>query len=191
MIELKNFTLCLPSGEKLLGPINLTVLPGEILVITGRNGSGKSTLLHHLAMQGPVERLVNVSQNQISYLPQKYGHDFNFPFTLQDALYQPNALKDVPHKYQILKLLNLNRLWRTASGGERKKILLARSMLQEPELLLMDEPFNHLDQNSRDVFISDLSHFLALHPQSMLVLITHDDLSHFLMNRKVHFLDLA
>lgn len=190
MIELKDFSLCLPSGEKLLGPINLNILPGEVLIITGQNGSGKSTLLHHLAKQGTAKKLVNVAQNQICFLPQKYGHDFNFPFTLKDALYQPNSTKGASDNYQIIKLLNLDRLWRTASGGERKKTLLARCLLQEPELLLMDEPFNHLDQNSREVFMSDLSNFLALHPQSTLVLITHDDLSQFLMNRKVHFLDL-
>ena len=190
MIELKNFELHLPSGEKLFKPINITLSPGGILVITGRNGSGKSTLLHHLAINGSKEKLINISQNNICYLPQKYGLDFDFPFTLSAVLYQNKIKKDSIEHYQMQESLNLNRLWSTASGGERKKTLLLRCLYQEPELILMDEPFNHLDQKSRELFLLDLGHFLDRHPQTSLALITHDDIGHFLINRLVQYLDV-
>jgi zinc transport system ATP-binding protein len=190
MITLKDFEIQLPTGEKLFKPINMNIQQGAILVVTGPNGAGKSTFLNHLAKNACKENQIRLSPHQICYLPQKYGHDFNFPFTLRDALYQPHLKQENSQQYQILKTLNLNRSWRTASGGERKKTLLLRCLLQEPELIMLDEPFNHLDQNSREIFLADLSHFLNLHPQTVIILITHDDLSQFLMNRNVQYLDL-
>lgn len=192
MIHLKNYFVKLPTGETLFGPINIEVLPGEILVVKGRNGGGKSTLLQHLALNGIEGKIVTSSGNQISYLPQKYGLDFDFPFTLADALLQDECKKtniETP-LYKIAETINLGRRWATASGGERKKVLLLRCLKMQAKIVLLDEPFNHLDQKSRELFLLDLNTYLGFNTDACVVMITHDDIQCNFKNKTLKYLEL-
>ena len=192
MIHLKNYFINLPSGETLFGPINIEVLQGEVLIVKGRNGGGKSTLLQHLALKGVENKIVNVSRNQIAYLPQKYGLDFDFPFTLADALLQVplKKIKVNEPTYQLSETINLSRQWATASGGERKKVLLLRCLKMQAKILLFDEPFNHLDQKSRELFLLDLNIYLDVNIDACVVIITHDEIQDSFKNKNLKYLEL-
>ena len=192
MIHLKNYFINLPSGETLFGPINMEVLPGEVLIIKGRNGGGKSTLLQHLALRGFEDNVVNVTKNQIAYLPQKYGLDFDFPFTLADALLQtsPKKTKVGAPIYQLAESINLKRPWATASGGERKKVLLLRCLKMQAKILLFDEPFNNLDQKSRALFLLDLNSYLDINIDTCVAIITHDEIYDSFKNKNIKYLEL-
>jgi len=192
MIQLKDYFIKLPSGENLFGPINLEVLAGEVLIIRGRNGGGKSTLIQHLAFHYTENQAHNNTKNQIAYLPQKYGLDFDFPFTLADALLQTNNKKAsiAETSFKLSETVNLKRQWATASGGERKKVLILRCLQMQANFLLLDEPLNHLDQRSREIFFSDLNTYLNLNTNACIVIITHDEISNFFKNRTLKYLDL-
>jgi len=81
-------------------------------------------------------------------------------------------------KIGLLDAPHLGLAWNTASGGERKRTLLTRTLLQGPELLLLDEPMNHLDYASQERVKHALSAFLADHKNKTrgIVLVSHSEL---------------
>lgn len=170
----------------------MEVLPREILVIKGRNGGGKSTLLQQLAHKGVEGKVINAKKSEVAYLPQKYGLDFDFPFTLDEALLLASNRKREAGApvYQLLESIKLNRPWATASGGERKKVLLLRCLAMQPKVLLFDEPFNHLDQKSRELFLSDLNNYLDANHNACVVIITHDEIHDSFKNKKIKYLEV-
>ncbi len=193
MIHLHDYSLKLPSGENLFQPIEVALSQGELLIVHGRNGSGKSTLLQHLAFKGVAEKLLFLDPEDIFYFPQKYGLDFDFPFTLKDALLcTGNKKDDLKNEvaYKLFNLLHLERHWATASGGERKKTLLLRALTSRAKLLLLDEPFNHLDQKSKEAFIEDIKLYLETRTDACVVIVAHEDLSDSFDKNKMKILEL-
>jgi len=151
-----------------LRDVSLKVDGREILSIVGPNGSGKTTLLRCIngVLKPKIGTVlideVNVSQlnrreiaKVMSYVPQIA--DNSFPITVFDAIlmgrrpylsWKPST-KDIEVVSKIIKLLGLEKLAlrniNELSGGEFRKVLLARALVQEPKVLLLDEPTNHLD----------------------------------------------
>ena len=167
-----------PNGTRALLPINLTVQDGEFITLLGPSGCGKSTLLkmvagllsasdgHLLLWRKPVERL-QASQAQ--------GRGLSFVF--QEATLMPWArvmanvrlpldLAGVPKEQaqarvrSALQLVGLEKcetnLPRELSGGMQMRVSIARSLVTQPKLLLMDEPFGALDEITRNRLDSDL-----------------------------------
>lgn len=149
------------GGRNLLGPLSLAVGRGEFWGVVGPNGAGKTTLLKTLAgLLSPSEGTVSAPPRKgIGFLLQHHAFLPDLPFTVEDvALFgrtgrigpgRPFRPEDRESARNALALLGLegmrDRLYRELSGGEQKKAQLARLLVQEADLLLLDEPAAGLD----------------------------------------------
>ncbi len=188
------------DSEKLtiLKDLNLCVGEGSKTVIVGESGSGKSTLLNIIgsidsatkgkifAGKWEVTSLSESEQNE--YRANFVGLIFQFHYLLKDFtalenVYMPAFMAGVPKKIaeeKAKKLLldvglknRLNHLPSQLSGGERQRVAVARALINEPSLILADEPTGSLDPaNAR--LIGDLLFSIADKYHKTLILVTHD-----------------
>ena len=149
LVELKN--IYVEFEQKLaLQNINLSVYPNTITTLVGPNGGGKSTLLKVLLkLQTPTSGQVLYNKGvRIGYVPQKIHVDPSLPITVKKFLsLQKNANKTtIAHALNLLSIQHLvdNRLQKL-SGGEMQRVLLARALLNQPNLLVLDEPMQGVD----------------------------------------------
>ena len=161
------------ASEPIFSNLKLSVKQGEIVSIYGPSGCGKTTVLRMIAgleTARPDEIWFddNVDQN-IGFIFQKpvlYPHlnvAKNILLGIKSKLSKSEKLSTVE---QSLELVNLSgfetRSVSTLSGGEAQRVVLARALLAEPRLLLLDEPFSSLDLNSRRQLASDVKQILNL-----------------------------
>jgi zinc transport system ATP-binding protein len=174
ILELKSVGLSYAGGIQALHDINLCLHHGDYLCLLGSNGAGKSSLVKIIvgAMQPSVGSVhYYVDRYRISYLPQESFHLPSMPASvwevvlsgLQDRRRQPifYAKADKLYAEQLLEELGLHPLVHRhisqLSGGQKRRILLARSLVSRPKLLILDEPSAGLDLQST----SDLYELLA------------------------------
>lgn len=175
-------------GQKhILDNFNLTIEPGNFLVIAGENGSGKTTLLRLLAgLISPTSgSIYRIKKLRIGYLPQYRHTDRRFPMTTKDVilsglhnrkqLWKPFCQEDDNRIAQLLNEFQLeelsNRSIDTLSGGQWQRVLLARTFASDPQLLLMDEPDTHLDAANRHFLYHHLTNLPA---KTAAVIVSHD-----------------
>lgn len=169
------------TGEKrvLFQNIDFKVLAGELLFISGPNGSGKSTLLKMILGQiAPTHGKVRVHlpQHQIAYIPQVQNSDIHLPLTLFETIeiHHPKRLKNLSiTSLGLLTVDHLKLTWKNASGGEKQRTLLTSSLLQDPKLLILDEPLNHLDKSSRSIVLKGLIDFMLHGNDRSIILVSH------------------
>ena len=164
-----------------LSDINLDIVQGEKIAITGMSGAGKSSFLHILAgLDKPtsgniffnntnIAKLNNVSLSNIRL--NNFGFVYQFhhlleDLTIEENIYMPAYLNnslDKSKKYkakEIMKTLNIyerkNHLPWKLSGGEKQRAAIGRALINEPRFLFLDEPTGNLDE-SNSVIIQDLS----------------------------------
>jgi len=165
MLKVTDLCLKTPQGRSLFANLGFELMPGELLHIHGCNGSGKSTLLkailgqyHHYT--GAIG--LDLKQDEVSLLSQMGNLQFLLPFSLKNVIETQVDMSD--KKIIDLGLLTENSLqlsWNTASGGERQKALLTRCLLSSCKLLILDEPFNHLDSLAKNIIIKKLKSLQA------------------------------
>lgn len=139
------------EGETVLSGVDLTVAPGEIVTIVGPNGSGKTTLLRTVLgrLQPALGRVQRKPGLRIGYVPQKLALDATLPMTVRRFLDLPKKVKDTEAIDALARIdaeALANRQMSALSGGQAQRVLLARALLGAPELLLLDEATQGLDQ---------------------------------------------
>lgn len=155
------------DGPPVLENVNLTVRGGEFACIVGPNGGGKSTLLKLMLgliapARGAVCVLGDAPRNacrRVGYLPQHTQFDLQFPVTVRDVVlmgrlgetrrFGPFRRADRAVAEQALREVGMlgfvRRPFSALSGGERRRVLIARALACRPEILMLDEPTANLD----------------------------------------------
>ena len=173
LVEAKDLKYGTPEGKILAERLSFTVSPGDLWLIGGPNGSGKSTLLRILlgdrSLGGTLA--IDPRPREIAVLPQLQNNEFHLPLTLRDVL--EIALKRRVTTEEADEH-HLELAWNTASGGERKRTLLTRLLMQSPRLLILDEPMNHLDNLSRKKVLGAVLRFLEGSGARAVIMVSHE-----------------
>ena len=190
LIEIKNLSLGY-DNHVILKDINMDVHEDDFICIVGPNGSGKSTLVKGiLGLIKPMKGEViynNLKQNFIGYMPQETKVDANFPasvleIVLSGTLNNLGLLSFYTKKEREIALNNLKLLgienlkdknFSDLSGGQRQKVLLARSLSATSKLLILDEPSNNLDSKSKQDLYKTIIDLNKNH-HITIIMITHD-----------------
>lgn len=189
IIELKHVSLKYNQNIQALHDINLCLHDGDYLCLLGNNGAGKSSLVKIIVgLITPTQGTVHyyIDRYAISYLPQESFHLPSMPASVweivlsgsqhkhRSSLFYTRETKN--YARQLLKKLNLlpllHRHISQLSGGQKRRILLARSLISKPKLLILDEPSSGLDKQAT----ADLYELLAqLNEQGLSILmVSHD-----------------
>lgn len=190
IIEVKNLSLGY-NNKTVLKNLNFNIEENDFLCIVGPNGSGKSTLIKGLiGLITPIKGKViykNLKQNFIGYMPQEVKVDSNFPASVYEIVLSGtlNKLgikpfygkKEKEKANEALKILNIGNLkdksFTELSGGQRQKVLLARSLCATSKLLILDEPSNNLDSQSKKELYKTVID-LNKNNKITVIMITHD-----------------
>ncbi len=201
LVELKNLTLGY-QGHEVISNLNVSFNEGDFVCIVGPNGAGKSTLIKGiLGLISPMKGKVvfhNLKQNYIGYMPQETRVDKNFPASVLEIVLSGTlnhvglpsfySKKEKDIALDNLKLLGIaslkNKSFSDLSGGQRQKVLLARSMCASSKLLILDEPSNNLDRESKIELYSILKN-LNKNRGMTILMITHDLDHHNLIGNKI------
>jgi zinc transport system ATP-binding protein len=160
LIQVEDLTVRYGASTALSG-VSLHVEPGEIVTIVGPNGSGKTSLLRAIiGAVTPVKgRVVQESGVKIGYVPQNLHIDETLPITVSRFLKLPSNVEAADISYALtragvpdLAKAQLSQL----SGGQFQRVLLARAIIGNPDLLLLDEATQGLDQRGSASFYQQI-----------------------------------
>lgn len=186
ILEVENLSVSF-NGQKVLENINFTIDKGEVLAVIGPNGAGKSVLFR--ALLGLVRYSGKVawqSNLKIGYAPQKLAIDRGLPLTVKEFLGLKSSSKENiltalasvgietgPENEHHLEHHILNRPMGLLSGGEFQRVLVAWSLIDNPDILLFDEPTTGIDIGGEET-IYNLLHELQDKRGLTILLISHD-----------------
>ena len=156
LVEIDNLDIRL-GGNTVLHDIEMRVKSGEIITIVGPNGSGKTTLLKAIigALKPSAGWVKKSSGLRIGYVPQRLHIDETLPITVRRFLSLPRSVSDTVAQDALTTagVKDLGRQQMTElSGGQFQRVLLARALLGRPQLLLLDEATQGLDQPGSAAF---------------------------------------
>ncbi len=197
LLQLTDVSVQVASNQQMLSLVNnidLSIYSNDMISLIGPNGAGKSTLVKvMLELLKPTSGTIRKQQDLvIGYVPQKFTVDNSLPLRVIDLLNQAmQGRLTSEEKEQLLQQLSLNHLLQQPlihlSGGETQRVLLARALLEKPDLLILDEPMQGLDPDSETLlyqFIDNLPPFVRC---AMLV-VSHD--LHWVMKGSRHVICL-
>jgi zinc transport system ATP-binding protein len=165
------------NNKWLVKGVSLEVKQGEIVTLIGPNGSGKSTTAKiALGIYKEIEGKVNKFTNKIGYVPQKISIDWTLPIRVIDFM----SLTKEPTDEQINVALNLtgvehlrNKSLGNLSGGEFQRVLIARAIAKQPEVLVLDEPVQGVDFKG-EIALYELIKKISEELNCGILLISHD-----------------
>ena len=145
------------GADTVLAHVSLSIQPGEIVTIVGPNGSGKTTLLRALigAVRPASGQITHKPGLRIGYVPQKLHIDPTLPMTVLRFLRLPGGIarSDCTAALARAGVPDLSgRQMSELSGGQMQRVLLARALINDPEILLLDEATQGLDQPGSAAF---------------------------------------
>ncbi|AKK07092.1 ATPase component of Mn/Zn ABC-type transporter [Corynebacterium mustelae] len=170
------------GGPPIIRDVTFDLHPSEALALIGANGSGKSTLLKGITGLSEVRGQLTIT-GTVGYVPQHQDIDPSFPATargvVEMGLY-PNTpwWRRIPKEpvTAAIDAVGLREIQHTRfgdlSGGQRQRILIARALVTKPHVLLLDEPFNGLDPQSRTELVLTIRNLIA--GGTSLIIATHD-----------------
>ena len=186
-IEIKNLTVA--YGENIaLENFNLDVEVGSLVALVGPNGAGKSTLIKTiLKFLKQITGEIKISKKSLAYVPQRNSVDWDFPTTLFDVVemgcYGRVGLFKRVNKEEKVKVLKAieqvgmldfkNRQISELSGGQQQRTFIARALVQEADIYLMDEPFQGVDSTTEKSIVNILK---KLKSEGKTLIIVHHDL---------------
>ena len=182
------------GNNVILPDVNLSIMEGDFMAVTGPNGGGKTSLLRViLGLLEPVsgkvrffEQNKEVDRLNIGYLPQKNMIDCRFPITVEEVvesgliegknlfsrgLSQSNRTKVI----EALELVGMNKFKTTSignlSGGQLQRVLIARSIISNPSVLVFDEPLSYVDKTFEAQFYEIVE---ELSRKATIILVSHE-----------------
>ena len=203
LIEAKNVKLGY-ENHIVLDKVNFNIDEGDFDIVVGSNGAGKTTLIKAiLGLIKPLNGSItynDLKQNFIGYMPQETKVDSNFHAsameivlsgTLNKTLFYTKKEKKLA--LDNLKLLGISNLkdksFSELSGGQRQKVLLARSLCSTEKLLILDEPSNNLDSDSKKDLYKIVTE-LNKKNNITIIMITHDlDHDNLIGNKIIQVID--
>lgn len=200
ILEIKNLCKVYGKGETkvdALKNVSFSVEKGEFVAIVGPSGSGKSTLMHILGgVDTPTSGVVNIAGTDIGKLDEtnlsifrrrnigliyqfynlipilNVEENMTLPILLDGKKPDKKLLKDLLQKLGLEK--RLKHLPNQLSGGQQQRVSIGRALMNQPALLLADEPTGNLDTKNTKEIISLLRKFNEENNQTVII-ITHDD----------------
>ncbi|HGN0224977.1 TPA: zinc ABC transporter ATP-binding protein ZnuC [Proteus mirabilis] len=166
-------------GERvILKDISFNLKAGRILTLLGPNGAGKSTIIRLVLgllapSSGKIERQHSL---RIGYVPQKLYLDPTMPLTVKRFMTLKPGVKDkdiLPALERVNAAKLINAPMQKLSGGESQRVLLARALLNQPQLLVLDEPTQGVDVNGQ-LALYDLINQLRNELGCAILMVSHD-----------------
>ena len=186
-IEIKNLTVA--YGENIaLEDLNLNIEVGSLMALVGPNGAGKSTLIKTiLKFLKQITGEIKINAKTLAYVPQRNSVDWDFPTTLFDVvemgcygrvgLFKRVSKKE---KQKVLKAIEQvgmsefkDRQISELSGGQQQRAFIARALVQEADIYLMDEPFQGVDSTTEKSIVEILKQLKA---EGKTIIVVHHDL---------------
>lgn len=197
IVTLSDITYGYSLKYPILEAIHLTICRGQFLGLLGPSGSGKTTLLKiiiglikpwHGSLTFGNNPLTGTNKVTIGYVPQVESVDWNFPVSVRDVVgmgiwnqsgITPWFVKNAKVKIDnILESLGIeeysSRQIRELSGGEQQRVFLARALIRNPDILILDEPTSGVDYNTREKLLGNLN---DLNLRGMTIVLTTHDIS--------------
>jgi putative ABC transport system ATP-binding protein len=212
LLEVRDISRSFENGRiHALRSVDLTIAKGEFVAIVGPSGSGKSTLLHLIgALDRPTSGEIYFEQKQLSFdhnLATFRSHTIGFIFQSFHLLPTLTSLENVQvpmfemgwsaakRRNRAQELLDrvgladrLHQMPAHLSGGERQRVAIARSLANEPKLILADEPTGNLDSENAQITMQ-LLRDLQREKGATLIVVTHDPEVVLLVSRKIRMRD--
>ncbi|UAT42954.1 metal ABC transporter ATP-binding protein [Anaplasmataceae bacterium AB001_6] len=165
-------------GNDILIDINMCIYENEILTIAGPNGSGKTSLLKIIAKINKPKKGRIIQYNnklKIAYMPQQIMFNKMMPLTLREFINIGNIKNNFDdHLLDKLSIKHiLEKQITEISGGEKQKAILARCIKKNPDLMLLDEPVNSMDIETKSKFY-DILNFIKKEKKYAIVMASHD-----------------
>jgi len=190
MLKIKNLSFGWQSENPLIHDFSMTVYPEDRIAIIGKNGKGKTTLLKLISgtvksVSGKIKINPGVSTG---YFEQTNIQSLNDNFTVEEELIFTSKDSDRQIARNICGAMMFEqesalKKISVLSGGEKSRVMLGKLLMRSLNLLLLDEPSNHLDIESCDSFVSALDNF-----EGAVVIVTHNEMFlHSLANRLIVF----
>ena len=216
IVEIENLEFAY-TGETILEAVDLSVNEKDFLAIIGPNGGGKTTLLKlMLGLLTPIKGNIRINgkspekaSSSIGYVPQNVHMNQSFPVSALDVVLmgmldpgkrlRRNKDKDQKAALEALERLEMgsyaDKKIGTLSGGQRQRVLIARALVSQPKLLLLDEPTASIDTKGQSEFYQLLA---ELNKDITILVVSHDLLvvSRYVnavacVNRRLHYHDQA
>ena len=212
VIEIEKLVVAYDEDKPVLDGFNLGIEKGKMTAFVGPNGAGKSTLIKAiLEFVKPITGSITINgkkyaqeKKKIAYVPQRGSVDWDFPTTLYDVVEMGSYgrvgfLKRVPksEKNRVMEAIEkvdmleyVDRQISQLSGGQQQRVFIARALVQDAEIYLLDEPFQGIDKKTEGSIVKILK---GLKEEGKTVIVVHHDLQtvpeYFdevvLINRKV------
>ena len=172
------------DGQIVLNDLNFSIQEGAIVAVVGPNGSGKTTLIRTILGLVPYrgriwvdEKPVREVLGKIGYVPQKFQFDKTIPMTVGEFLklsFRSVSRRKIRHALLEVDMKQHEEVpIGTLSGGQLQRVLIARSLLNDPAILLLDEATNEIDIASERSFYEIVSHLNQVH-RTTVMLISHE-----------------